>query len=175
MSNNSGWFGEPQRHRLSRYGIKTTPQTTQKKLSSFPSVTTNVEPTINWDLTTTELGAFDDSIKHFDSPYRNFDVELRWVTPDEYIELQEQSISRFMRDSNRPIVTSPHEMFIHGYFPDHGEKVKEWMLSGDKIPCFVVEIDDHGVTSFQEGRHRIMVAKELGLEKVPVWFCTRRY
>ena len=166
-----GWYKQPYRHSLAARGIstKTPVKTTQASLDHFTT-----QKTINWDLTTTDYSIFDDSIKHPTNPHRKFNCELRWLTPDEFIDFQYKSIARFYKNTHRPMEESTKEMFWSGYYPDHARKVQDHMLSGEKIPSFVIEIDDEGITSFQEGRHRVIVAKKLGIPEVPVWFCTRR-
>ena len=129
---------------------------------------------INWDLYDTDLPLFNSAIKHPDNPHEKHTCELKWLTPEQYIKAQEESIRRFYRDTKRPQERSANELFWSGYFPPHAKKIEEAMLRGDKMPTFVIEVDEEGVTQFQEGRHRIIAARHLGVERVPVWICKRR-
>lgn len=113
-------------------------------------------------LNRTDLGIFDESIKHPDNPYRKFDCEQIHLTPDEFIKFQKKMIGS--------------KAFEKGIHEKHKDTLKK-LIKDKEFDwfSFVLEFDKKGnLENFQEGRHRIVVMKELGIKKVPVYFCQRR-
>ena len=83
---------------------------------------------------------------------KKFTVKL--MSPDQYI----QAVARQQKTS-----TGFQYEHIH---PKLVQKYKKLTLSGSPMPMLTIENTKDAHT--QEGRHRAMVAKELGVKKVPV-------
>jgi hypothetical protein len=124
---------------------------------------------VNWS-EETDLPIFDSSLHNKESPNRNYDFEKTSITPDEYIKIQEKILSK------RTTSKTGHELFWNTADRKHIDRIKKSILEGKEMPRFVIEYDKDGaLTGFQEGRHRIIAMKELGVEKVPVFLMKKRY
>jgi hypothetical protein len=121
---------------------------------------------VNWS-NDTGLATFDAYLHNKDSPHRNFDFERIQLTPDEYMETQKKILSK--RGNGE-------KLFQIGIDRGHVDRLKKAILEGKEMPTFVIEYDKQGnLTGFQEGRHRVIAMKELGVEKIPVVLMKKRY
>ena len=119
---------------------------------------------VNWDTTKTDIPIFDMSILHADDPKKHYNCELKWLTPDEFLDWQCKTKG----------VTK--EMFLRGVMEGTVNSIIEGIKKGNMFNAFVLEFDESGkLERFQEGRHRIIAMIRLGIERVPVYFCTRIY
>jgi len=164
-----GWYNESHRHSLASKGISSSIDRNNVQTRLPGTEMPNLE--VNWNLDSTGFGVFDQSIKHPDNPYRKFDCELVWMSPDEYIEWQYKIIAIDPWAKGR----SPKEFFYSGYNPGKAKSIENDINDGKQIDSLVIEIDKDGnPLPFQEGRHRVLVAKKNNIEKIPVWVCRRR-
>jgi hypothetical protein len=81
------------------------------------------------------------------------------ISPDQY--LGESARNRFVP------VSLPDE--LRGIYSPAVEQYAVRARQGEKMPIPVIDRVNHE----QEGRHRAMVAKKLGLKKIPVLFIER--
>jgi hypothetical protein len=156
------------RHHLAALKQKPKPS----ELSNFSSLkqyTHNSKTPVNWS-NSTDLASFDESIHNKDNPHRNFDSEKVYLTPEEYIAIQKKILSK------RPSNHTPDHLFWSGVSKKRVEEIKKEILNGKELSAFVIEYNKDGsLTSFQEGRHRVVALKELGVNKIPVWLMKKRY
>lgn len=82
--------------------------------------------------------------------------QIKLIKPEEYF---------FESAKSRTKPTSPSEEQIGVHMPLVEEYV-ERSRKGEKMPIPVIDMAHHA----QEGRHRAMVSKQLGLKKIPVLF-----
>lgn len=108
----------------------------------------------------TNMATYDDMVK--DPEYfqrrkkRKFDVVE--MSPDEYIEKAVRGFSRFGNYTRSEVLATRSPELI--------DKYAEKMLAGEEFPTLVLDYTDEWFS--QEGLHRAMAAKKIGLEKVPV-------
>ena len=119
---------------------------------------------VNLDTTKTDIPIFDMSILHADNPKKHYNCELKWLTPDEFLDWQCKTEG------------TTKEMFLRGVMESTVNSIIEGIKKGSVFNAFVLEFDESGkLERFQEGRHRIIAMKRLGIERVPVYFCKRIY
>ena len=119
---------------------------------------------VNWDTTKTDIPIFDMSILYPDDPKKHYNCELKWLTLDEFLEWQ-------CKTKN-----TTKEEFLSWIGEDTVNSIIEGIKKGNAFNAFVLEFDEEGrLEDFQEGRHRIIAMKRLGIERVPVYFCTKIY
>jgi len=105
----------------------------------------------------TEMPLYNNILKNPEYFRKNkgFHHEVVEMSPDEYINecaiAQKTSVGKQYEDISPSLV----------------KKYKEKTLKGSPMPMLSLETYDSGF-KVQEGRHRAMVAKELGIKKVPV-------
>lgn len=111
----------------------------------------------------TDYGIFDESIKHPDNRHRSFDCEKKMLDIDDFIDWQVKIVG--------------HKKFYMGISDAHLTKLKKLIDDGEfEWFSFVIEFDNKGnLEDWQEGRHRAVLFKKMGIDKVPVYFCKRRY
>lgn len=120
--------------------------------------------TVNWDTTKTDIPIFDMSIVHADDPKKHYNCELKWLSLDEFLDWQ-------CKTKN-----TTKEEFLGWVGDDTVNSIIEGIKKGNPFNAFVLEFDEEGkLEDFQEGRHRIIAMKRLGIERVPVYFCKRIY
>lgn len=107
---------------------------------------------------TTKTGTlhYDDMLKapQYYKETKGKSVEIEYMTPDEFIERSAAA---------RAKPTTIEEEMRH-VDPERVEEYKQRALKGEKMPIPVIDKAEHT----QEGRHRAMAAKELGVDKIPV-------
>lgn len=119
---------------------------------------------VNWDTTKTDIPIFDMSIIYANDPKKHYNCELKWLTPDEFLDWQCKTKG------------ATKEMFLRGVMESTVNDIIKGIKKGNVFNAFVLEFDELGkLERFQEGRHRIIAMKRLGIERVPVYFCTRIY
>ena len=173
-----GWRSESRRHALAAKGIKSTDGRIQ---TTLPTITRAGQPTsdvvttgpIKWNMYETGFGVYDESIKNPDNPHRHYDMELVWMSPSEFIEHQILVVARDLQ--LRGEIDSPESVFYRGYSRPKIDAIMKKIDNGEPLDVFFIEYDENNeLVPFQEGRHRILVAKKLGIDEVPVWLMKRR-
>ena len=125
---------------------------------------------VNWDTSRTDVPIFDNSIVDSRNPQRDFNMRLKWISPQKFIEYQYEIEEVFTEAPNGM------EMFWKGLERDKVEDMKSKIKSGNPFYAFVIEYDKRGnLTFFQEGRHRAVAMLELGIKRIPVYFAYNRY
>lgn len=108
----------------------------------------------------TNMATYDDMVK--DPEYfqrrkkKKFDIVE--MSPDEYIERAVRGFSRFGNYTRSEVLATRSPELI--------DKYANLMLAGEEFPTLVLDFADEWFS--QEGLHRAMAAKKIGLEKVPV-------
>jgi hypothetical protein len=88
------------------------------------------------------------------------------MTPDEYLDnVAIQQFPRFKKDNpSFNTLDKYKEFMINNLNKERIKKLKESVLTGCKLPMPFIDYKIEG----QEGRHRAVVARELGIKKIPV-------
>ena len=127
---------------------------------------------VNWNINRTGVPVFDTAldVQLAGRNSRNYTCELIWISPAEFIDLQ---IRIFKECRHLP---DPDADFWRLIDPNWVERLKTGIALGESFPSFVIELNKDGsLHAFQEGRHRIVAMQQLGIDKVPVWFCQNRW
>lgn len=128
---------------------------------------------LNWDITRTGIPIFDNAISDSRNPHRDFNMKLRWISPQRYIKYQYEILEKY--SPYEPSIPGI-ESFWKGLTRADVNGIKETIKEGKQFYAFVLEFDKHGnLLSFQEGRHRAVAMMELGVKRIPVYFAYRRY
>ena len=143
---------------------------TESKINKISQLTGNVI----FDITTTGM-PFYDSMLHKEYIAGNRDpveyfktnkgllFEIVWMSPTQYLEESYKIHRKFSIDYGIPQIT--FETYLKTNIdPDLINEYVQRTLEGSKMPMPVLDYDK----LTQEGRHRAVVAKELGVEKIPV-------
>jgi hypothetical protein len=107
---------------------------------------------------TTDMSFYDGILQYpkYHKANKGLKGTIRMISPDQYfIESGKSRIKPIMAFEEKRIIFNPH---VEQYF----KRAKQ----GEKMPIPVIDVVHHT----QEGRHRAMVAKQLGLKKIPVLF-----
>ena len=128
---------------------------------------------VNWDRSRTDIPIFDNSIIYKHNPHRDFNMKLRWISPQKFIEYQYEMLEKY--SPYEPSIPGI-ESFWKGLTRVDVNNIKEAIKQGKQFYAFVIEFDKKGnLLSFQEGRHRAVAMMELGIKRIPVYFAYRRY
>ena len=102
----------------------------------------------------TDIGYYDEMLKNPERARRVrwVDVRIVWMTPKEYL----QECARMQGTS----LQRQYEMISR----QNIERLKAYIQSGGKLPLPILDYD----RKEQEGRHRAVLAEELGIPKIPV-------
>ena len=85
--------------------------------------------------------------------------KIVYMSPDQYMkEVAKQQKTSMMFQYEVPVMQSKLQ------------RIRDYIKAGNKLPLLYIENTEHCHT--QEGRHRAIVAKELGLKKIPVLVVT---
>lgn len=111
------------------------------------------------------------------SKYFRMDTGLPWYdgmikNPDYYkrakqvkFKIVQMSPRKYMEEVAKQQHTSVGRQY-EMVSPDYVERYKQRALAGEKMPLLSLESTSYADT--QEGRHRAVVAEELGVKKIPV-------
>ena len=128
---------------------------------------------VNWDTSRTDIPIFDNAIFDIRNPHRDFNMHLRWIIPQRYIEYQYEMLEKY--SPYKPSIPGI-ESFWKGLTRADVNSIKDAIKAGKKFYAFVLEFDKkRRLLSFQEGRHRAVAMSELGIKRIPVYFAYRRY
>lgn len=127
-----------------------------------------------FDITTTGMSYYDamlhkeyiagnrDPVEYFKTN-KGLVFEIVWMSPTQYLEESYKIHRKFSIDYGIPQIT--FETYLKTNIdPDLINEYVQRTLEGSKMPMPVLDYDK----LTQEGRHRAVVAKELGVEKIPV-------
>jgi hypothetical protein len=115
---------------------------------------------INWDTSSVGYPGYDKSI----AGSGKYIAALKYMSPDDYIKLQMNI------ESDKWGTDKGEWAFNSGIQPDKILGLKSDMLRGDVFKTLFIERDSSGkLMPLQEGRHRAVSAKELGIGMIPVW------
>jgi len=108
-----------------------------------------------------------------------FDVALTEMTPDEFLDTQfEQAKAAGSGRIERDKWQRPSSFKLDravGIMKGEYADPRGYYKSGTKLPLVYVEYGPEGeLTGWQEGRHRALAAKEMGLDMMPVLIAKRR-
>jgi len=141
---------------------------------------------VEWDIGKVANNAqVQQSINDFDNPRRRFDVVFEWMDLDEFMEIQwriyAKFADRYAHYHTGQLPTQTYDEFWYG----PRTMVKQWQVDGLVAsmqtkgivfePLYIELFKEGTLDSSQEGRHRSLALKKLGVRKVPVWIATNRY
>lgn len=113
---------------------------------------------ISWDLK--RVG-----IPEYDEPNPLYNKHFEWFPSEKFYELQ---ISMFDLEGRHP--HDAIELFWGNIEPENVGKILCQMIDGNVFFSFILKYSYDGkLMDFQEGRHRIVACRVLGIEFVPVW------
>jgi hypothetical protein len=102
--------------------------------------------------------------RDYQQKYKGREAHIEYMSPDEYMnKIGDIDVKSYLEyDSRRPIPISREKINLY----------KQDALRGDKFAMPWIEYKE-GQYDGQEGRHRAIMAKELGVEKMPVVIINR--
>lgn len=92
---------------------------------------------------------------------------IAWMSPDEYLGTVTNEINKRATERGHPPITQLQLEDVAGSTKNR-EPLKQHMLAGKPLDPLWIEWHEDGRYLGQEGRNRAMVARELGIQKVPV-------
>jgi len=124
-----------------------------------------------FDITTTGMPYYDTMInstiknvvKYF-KKNKKLTFEIEWMSPEDYLKEAYYIPYPKRIDKTPPRLHPLTRMMIWDTRKSLVEKYKERVLEGSKMPMPMLDYDKFA----QEGRHRAVVAMELGVEEIPV-------
>ena len=142
---------------------------------------------VTWNIGETGLAFADDSIFDFENRHRNYDCAFEWMDLEEFMDIQyriyEDGILRHNEMLKREkskwdswVLLRPSEYWVKTVTQSKVDGLIQKMREGVVFRALVVELDKEGkLLDFQEGRHRSVALKQLGIKKLPVWVCKKRF
>jgi len=103
-----------------------------------------------------------DPVEYFKN-HKNIVFEIEWMSPVEYLEKSYEIHIEITETYGGELMSFERYIEDNIQFEDVA-KYKERTLKGSKMPIPILDYNNLS----QEGRHRSIVAKELGAEKIPV-------
>jgi len=114
--------------------------------------------TISWDLK--KIG-----IPEYDDPNPLYNRHFEWFQSEKFYKLQ---VSMF--DIGGTYTHDAIELFWGNIEPENVGKILCQMLDGRTFFSFMLKYSSNGkLIDFQEGRHRIVACRVIGVDVVPVW------
>ena len=128
---------------------------------------------VNWNTSRTDVPIFDEALANPRNPHRNFDMRLRWISPQRYIEYQYKTIEKWFQLAPGQTGIEP---FWKGVNRPTVERIKKAISENKPFYAFVLEFYKGGeITHYQEGRHRAVAMLELNVKRIPVYFAYSRF
>jgi len=101
----------------------------------------------------------------------NYAFSYENMSPQKYINLQKYIIGEHYKNRY-----DPEQIFWSGINRQYVEVLKSDIKNGKPVNAFYVEFDkNNNLINSNSDRHRIIALKELGVKKVPVWYCKRKF
>jgi hypothetical protein len=136
---------------------------------------------VTWNIGETGLPFADDSIFDYTNSHRHYDPVFEWMDLKEFMDIQwrvyEMNVNRNNEHGGTfAILMRPSEYWVKTVTESKVAEITKLMNSGAVFNSLVVEIDKDGkLLDFQEGRHRSVALKRMGITKVPVWIVKKRF
>lgn len=142
---------------------------------------------MNWDIAKTGISKYDENIAatSTNNPHREYEASFKWMKLDDFIVSQKQILqsridktkadyaARGKRYDGMPNGQMAWDLV---YDPSVKDELKQQMQSGHEFHSLLLLENPDGSldNSFQEGRHRSIALKEIGVQNVPVWTLRKR-
>jgi len=109
-----------------------------------------------FDTTSTDMSYYDGLMKNPAYYLKSKGVvgKITIMSPDEYMY-------HCAKSRSKPSTIAHERRMIS---EEHKDNLKKWQRAGNKFPLPVVDYEYHE----QEGRHRVMVAEDMGMDEIPV-------
>ena len=136
---------------------------------------------VTWNISKIDLPIYDEVIHAIGTPqakHERYIPSFKWTTLDYFYKMQVKQL-HMRRKYDKEYTGKNYGIyaFHHGIIEDHVKNLMRMMTGGKEIfPAFYLEFDKNGkLLDYQEGRHRILALKQLGIKYVPVWSFRRKY
>lgn len=116
---------------------------------------------VKWNLTSVGIALYDNIIRGNENGYS---AKLSWMTPSKFYKFQKQLFDMRPNKNGDELMNYLDEGIIETLMQQMSDPLSIFI-------SFYLSRDEQGILEpyEQEGRHRIIVAKKLGLKHVPVW------
>lgn len=131
---------------------------------------------VTWNLGQTGLPFADDSIFDYMNSHRHYDATFEWMNLEEFMTVQWEVYLKFGAPHEKKAPLSYEEYWTKTVTQRHVDNLIQLMEKGTVFTALAIELDKQGkLLDFQEGRHRSMALKQLGIKKIPVWIVKKRF
>ena len=165
----------------------TDPYSIMAKLGGEKQVVSD-QGKVMWNIGETGLPFADTSIFDYTNSHRHYDPTFEWMDLEEFMDIQWRVYAMGIESHNAKlqadrscrwdpwVLLRPSEYWIKTVTESKVQEIIRLMTSGEVFSALVVEVDKNGkLLDFQEGRHRSVALKRMGITKVPVWVVKKRF